>query len=78
VEPDVRDYMVETMNEYTQRTGIPLNRFLKHAGLRRSKYYEWNRCYGLETQYNGKVPKANWLFEHENEAIIEYAKNNPE
>jgi transposase InsO family protein len=78
VEPDVRDDVVETMQEYTEKTGIPLNRLLRHAGLRRSKYYEWNRRYGLENRHNGNVPKANWLFEHEKEAIIDYAKKNPE
>lgn len=74
----MRDDVVETMKEYTEKTGIPLDRLLRHAGLRRSKYYEWNRRYGLENRHNGNVPKANWLFEHEKEAIIDYAKNNPE
>ena len=74
----MRDEVVETMKEYTQRTGVPLGRLLRHAGLRRSKYYEWNRRYGLENRHNGNVPKANWLFAHEKKAIIEYAKNNPE
>ena len=74
----MRDDVVETMNEYTEKTGIPLDRLLRHARLRRSKYYEWKRRYGLENRHNGNVPKANWLFEHEKEAIIDYAKNNPE
>jgi putative transposase len=78
VEPDVRDNVVETMNAYTEKTGIPLDRLLRHARLRRSKYYEWKRRYGLDNRHNGHVPKANWLFEHEKEAIVEYAKNNPE
>ena len=74
----MRDDVVETMKEYTEKTGIPVDRLLKHARLRRSKYYEWKRRYGLENRHNGHVPKANWLFEHEKEAIIDYAKNNPE
>ncbi len=65
----MRDDVVETMKEYTEKTGIPLDRLLKHARLRRSKYYEWNRRYGLQNRHNGNVPKANWLFAHEKEAI---------
>jgi len=78
VEPDIRDEIVETMMEYTEKTEIPLYRLLGFVGLKASKYYEWRRRYGVANRHNGKIPKATWLFEHERKAIIEYAKNNRE
>jgi hypothetical protein len=78
VEPDVRDEIVETILEYTEKTEIPSYRLLGFAGLKASKYYEWRRRYGVPNRHNGKIPKATWLFEHERKAIIEYAKNNRE
>jgi len=70
--------VVESMEEYRARTEITLGRLLRYASMSRSKYYEWKHRYGLLNRHNGKVPKANWLFSHEKEAIIEYAKKNPE
>ena len=64
VEPDVRDEIVETMTHYTQKTQIPIKRLLRYLGLARSKYYEWQRRYGIPNHHNGKIPKATWLFEH--------------
>ena len=78
VEPDIRDEVVETIQEYRNRTEIPVNMLLKYCGLRESKYYEWRIRYGIPNRHNGKIPKATWLFEYERKAIIEYAKNNRE
>jgi len=78
VEPDIRDEIVETLLEYKKRTGIPVNRLLKYLGLKESKYYEWRRRYGIPNRHNRKIPKATWLFGHEEQSIIEYAINNGE
>jgi hypothetical protein len=78
VEPDVRDNVVETMEEYRARTEITLWRLLKYACMSRSEYYEWKHRYGLLNRHNGKLPKENWLFSDEEKAIIEYAKIKPE
>jgi hypothetical protein len=72
----VRDNVVETMEEYRVITEIAVGRLLRYFCLSRSKYYEWKTPYGLLDCHNGKILKANWLFEHEKEAIIEYAKKN--
>ena len=78
VEPDVRDNIVETLEEYRERTGIPMNRLLLYLRLKEGKYYEWRKRYGIPNRHNGNIPKATWLFEHEKEAIINYAINNRE
>ncbi len=39
---------------------------------------EWRRRYWIQNRHNGKIPKETWLFEHERQAIIEYALNNRE
>lgn len=74
----MRDEIVETLIQYQQKTQLPKSRLLRFLGLRASKYYEWQRRYGIPNQHNGQIPKANWLFEHEKQAIIDYAINNTE
>ena len=69
---------METILGYKKKTGIPVNRLLRYLGLKESKYYEWRSRYGIPNRHNGKIPKATWLFEHEKQAIIEYAMNNRE
>jgi len=78
VEPDVRDDIVETLLEYREKTGIPMNRLLLYLRLKEGKYYEWRKRYGIPNRHNGNIPKATWLFEHEKKAIINYAMNNRE
>ena len=73
----MRDNVVETMEGYRVRREIILGRLIRYACLSRLKYYEWKSRYGLLNCHNGKILKANWLFEHEKKAIFNYAKNNP-
>ena len=37
VEPGIRDEIVETIQEYRNKTEIPINRLLKYCRLRKSK-----------------------------------------
>ena len=74
----MRDDIVETLMHYRDRTQIPITCLLRSLGLSTSKYYEWQRRYGVPNQHNGQIPKANWLFDHEKQAIIDYALNNRE
>ena len=78
MEPDVRDEIVETLIQYQDKTQIPTTSLLRFLGLRGSKYYEWQSRYGIPNQHNGQIPKANWLFDHEKQAIIDYALINRE
>ena len=74
----MRDDIVETLIQYKNRTQISTTCLLRFLGLSTSKYYEWQRRYGVPNQHNGQIPKANWLFDHEKQAIIDYALNNRE
>ena len=48
---------------------------LKQIDIDSGKYYSWSAREGLPNFHNGKIPKQNWLFDWEKEAIINYAKS---
>lgn len=43
-------------------------------GIRREKYHDWAKRYGMENNHNGKIPKKHWLTPEEREAIIDFAR----
>lgn len=42
-------------------------------GIRRSKYYDWNKRYGLVNHHNGKMSKSHWITPEERKAVIDFA-----
>jgi transposase InsO family protein len=78
VEPDLRDQGIDFINHWSTRTGSPLKTFFKGLGLAQSKYYSWKDRYGMDNLHNGKIPRDHWLEDWEREAIVEFAKANPE
>lgn len=51
--------------------------FLNWIGIASSKFYSWKQRLGLENQHNGKIPRGHWLLPEEQQAIVEYSKENP-
>jgi hypothetical protein len=47
VEVDVRHSVVETILEYRKSSDIERGRLLRFASIPRSKYYDWQRRYGI-------------------------------
>lgn len=47
-------------------------------GISTSKYYDWCKREGQQSQHNGQIPKENWLEEWEKEAIKGYYQQHPE
>ena len=75
--PDTRDEVVDFMNHYAQRTGLPLGRLVGWAGIGRSKFDQWRRRYGKVNEHNGSVPRDFWLLDWERQAILEFHEQYP-
>lgn len=78
MEPDLRDQVVDFINHWSARAGLPLKTFFRGLGLAQSKYYSWKGRYGMDNFHNGKIPRDHWLEDWEREAIVAYARNHPE
>jgi len=74
---DTRDQVVDFMNHYAQRTGLPQTRLVDWAGIGRSKFYQWRRRYGCANEHNGLVPRDFWLENWEKQAIVEFHGKHP-
>jgi putative transposase len=73
VEPEVRDDVVKYLAEIRRMSHLGIGKLIGMLGIRRDKYYDWAKRYGMENNHNGKIPKKHWLTPEEREAIIDYA-----
>ena len=62
------------MNRWQERTQISVGYFVRWLGITNSKFYDWQKRYGMENMHNGKVPRDFWLLDTEKDAIIEFYK----
>ena len=46
-------------------------------GISKSKYYSWQKRFGMDNKHNASVQKKHWLLDWEKEAMIAYAKKHP-
>jgi hypothetical protein len=67
---DIRDAVVDFTRSWSNKTEIPLNRFVGWLDIRKSKFYKWIERYGKVNEHNASIPRDFWLEEWEREAII--------
>lgn len=77
MEPDVRDEVVDFVDQWTAKTGLASGLFIKWLGVSVKKFYSWRHRYGQANQNNGKVPRDFWLQDWEKAAIIDFHQKNP-
>lgn len=65
------------MNKWSERTEVPIVKFVDWLGVARAKFYEWRRRYGHANEHNGKVPRDHWIELWERQAILDYFDKNP-
>jgi len=75
VEPDIRDAVVSTINNFTAKTEIPAQRMLAILGVPSSTFHTWKDRLGEPNRHSGLVPKKHWALQWERDAVINYAKN---
>jgi hypothetical protein len=73
----LRDEVVAFVEEWSNRTGLPVKRLLKWLGLSSGKYPAWQGRRGTPNRHNGAQPRQVWLLDWEREAIIGFAAAHP-
>lgn len=69
---DTRDTVVDFVTKWSEKTEIPVQRWVRWIGVSKGKYFDWAARYGKANEHNGKVPRDHWIEEWERRAIIEY------
>ena len=73
----VRTIIENEISRLKDRTGLPLEFLLSHAGISQRTWYEWLERQGVETKHNNNIPKNYYLTAEEEQAIIAYVIGNP-
>ena len=69
---------MDFVNGWSEKTEIPLCRFIGWLGIAKSKFYNWHARYGKVNEHNGKIPRDFWLLDREKQAIIDYYLEHPD
>ena len=69
--------MVDFVRDWSDKTEISQDRFIRWLGLPRGKFFEWRARYGKAHEHNGQVPRDYWLMPAERQSILEYHAKNP-
>ena len=69
---DIRDAVVDYVRHWSERTEIPVRRFITWLGIAQSKFHDWRERYGLANEHNALVPRDWWLEEWEKQAILAF------
>jgi putative transposase len=77
VEPDVRDAVVDFIQEWAEKTGLAVEQLLLWLGVSVAKFYQWRQRYGKTNQHNGRVPRDFWLQDWEKQAILGFQELYP-
>lgn len=77
VEPDIRDQVMDFVDQWTEKTELGSGRFIQWLGVGVKKFYSWRHRYGQPNQNNSKVPRDFWLQDWEKAAIIDFHKKYP-
>ena len=74
---DVRDAIVDYVTHWSERTEIPVQRFVAWLGVAASKFYDWRVRYGSANEHNALVPRDWWLEDWEKKAILDFHAGHP-
>jgi putative transposase len=69
--------VVDFIAEWSRKTEIAQERFIRWVGVSRGKFFDWKERYGKANEHNGKVPRDHWLEKWEQQAILAYHRANP-
>lgn len=74
---DTRDQLVDFVRAWSDKTEIPMTRFLPWIGIGTSKFYDWKARFGKVNEHNAWVPRDHWLSDDEKERIRAFARGQP-
>jgi len=74
---DCRDALVDFVRSWSDKTEIPVARFLPWIGIGTSKFHDWKARYGKVNEHNAWVPRDHWLTDIEKERLCGFARRHP-
>lgn len=74
---DTRDQLVDFVRSWSDKTDIPVCRFLPWIGLGTSKFHDWKQRFGKVNEHNAWVPRDHWLTDDEKDRIRTFARGHP-
>jgi len=74
---ETRDKIVDFVNYWSLRAGVPAKKLIKWSGISNSKFYDWKKRYGMVNEHNSWIPRDFWLEPWEKQAIVAYCQAHP-
>ena len=74
---DTRDSVVDYVARWTERTELPVKKFIAWLSIGASKFYDWRNRYGKVNEHNAAIPRDTWLEDWEKQAIVAYHERHP-
>jgi putative transposase len=74
---DTRDQLIDFVRDWSDKTEIPVCRFLPWVGIGTSKFHDWKLRFGKVNEHNAWVPRDHWLTNDEKERICAFARQHP-
>jgi len=74
---DTRDSLVDFVRGWSDKTEIPVCRFLPWLDIGTSKFHDWKQRFGKVNEHNAWVPRDHWLTDSEKEQICLFARQHP-
>jgi len=68
---------VDFVRGWSDKTDIPVCRFLPWLGVAASKFHDWKLRFGKVNEHNAWVPRDHWLTDDEKERIRAFARGHP-
>jgi len=69
--------VVDFVQAWSEKTEIPLERFIGWLGFARGKFFDWRKRYGKVNEHNALVPRDHWLTPEEQSSILAYHERFP-
>jgi transposase InsO family protein len=74
---DTRDQVVDFVRSWSDKTDLPVTRFVPWLAIARSKYQDWVTRFGKVNEHNAWVPRDHWLLPDEIDGICQFARQHP-
>ncbi len=73
----MRDEVIDFVRDWSDKTEVPQERFIRWLEMPRGKFFEWRERYGKANEHNSQLPRDFWLLPEERQAILDFHERNP-
>ena len=74
---DTRDEVVDFVNAWSEKTELPIDRFVAWLSVARGKFFDWRKRYGKANEHNALVPRDHWITDEERRKILAFFDDHP-